>query len=333
MFGPLTVLYKDFVHCGIRHCQKEDGSVTQDQHAYVDQLHVLRFSHDFDKLDDSTDLDEAHAGVFATLLGSLSWLVGTRHDIAVYVCSLQRVAKKPLKLHLVKANKLVKWVKRTKYEILYKPLKGKFRVVAVSDAAFRKEDATGLSIRGTFIFLSTILDGSPGGDIHCLEAFSKKQRRVVRSTFGAEVNAQIDAHDVARLISMGLQQLFLENAISSSILQIEERGPYRFPVECVTDCRSLSDGLSQKELRLPTEMPLVFPLHVLKEGFDMDELGRLLALWWCCTEDMVADGLTKGTCARKPIIEVLRLGHWKVGLACSRYSRSSGVQTFGLEVS
>ena len=247
----------------------------------------------------------------------------------MYVCALQRAAKAPLKAHLVKANKLTKFCKRQGYETRFKPLNGKLRLLAVSDAAFRKEDKAGLSIRGTFILLATTQQDTPGGDVHCLEAFSRKQRRVVRSTFGAEVNAQIDAHDLARLIAMALQQLFTPNATAQGILGIEEKGPYRVPVECITDCRSLFEALAQRELRVPTEMPLILPLHCLKEGLDLDTLGRLQALWWVCTEDMVADGLTKGSCAREPIIAMLRTGIWKLQLARSSYTRSGGVRNYG----
>ena len=119
---------------------------------------------------------------------------------------------------------------------------------------------------------------------------------------------------------MALQQLFTPNATAQGILGIEEKGPYQVPVECLTDCRSLFEALAQRELRVPTEMPLILPLQCLKEGLDLDTLGRLQALWWVCTE---------GSCAREPIIAMLRTGIWKLQLARSSYTRSGGVRNYG----
>eukprot|EP00974_Lingulodinium_polyedra_P086837 8417206-Lingulodinium_polyedra.AAC.1 len=41
VFGKLTVHVGDFVHCGLRHVQAKDFSVTADQSAYVANLRCI----------------------------------------------------------------------------------------------------------------------------------------------------------------------------------------------------------------------------------------------------------------------------------------------------
>ena len=50
----------------------------------------------------SKALDDKQHHAYMSLLGGLSWLVQTRMDIAVYVCSLQRAAKSPSIEHYIK---------------------------------------------------------------------------------------------------------------------------------------------------------------------------------------------------------------------------------------
>ena len=166
-------------------------------------------------------------------------------------------------------------------------------------------------------------DNSPGGVFHLLDAFSRKQRRVVRSTFGAELNALVDAHDVGRVISMALEQISREGLTAKDLCRIEETGPYSCPVEAATDCRSLFDALSQSELHPPTGAPQILPLYVLKEGLTC---GRMRALWWTPTEDMVADGLTKGACARGPLIALMSTGIWSLVHKVSQFTERSRVR-------
>ena len=88
----------------------------------------------------------------------------------VYACALQRAAQAPRKEHLCKANRLVKWLRRNPIVTVFKPIKANWKVIVVSDAAFRKESATGLSIRGAVIGVGQFHDQTPGGPCHVLEA-------------------------------------------------------------------------------------------------------------------------------------------------------------------
>ena len=124
------------------------------------------------------------------MLGGLSWLVQTRTDIAVYVCYLQRNSKETTTEHYLKVNKLLKWVKRKPAWIFYSKLQGKQRVLVISDSAFRKEDKTGLAIRGAMITIASPAASAadPSCKFNLIEFYSKRQRRVTRSTYAAELH-------------------------------------------------------------------------------------------------------------------------------------------------
>ena len=48
-------------------------------------------------------------------------------------------------------------------------------------------------------------------------------------------------------------------------------------------------------------------LHMIKEQLKTWHLKRL---WWCCTEEMVADGLNKGAVSRKALTDLALNGMW-----------------------
>ena len=97
--------------------------VTMDQFHYANSLRPViaveaQGGADDDRL--STEL----AAVFLTIVGALAWLLQTRMDIAVYVCSLQRVEHAPLRIHMKRgANRLVRYVQRKPVAIIYRQLR------------------------------------------------------------------------------------------------------------------------------------------------------------------------------------------------------------------
>ena len=90
---------------------------------------------------------------YISLLGGVGWMAQFRGDVAVYICSLQRVAKGPLIQHVVLLNRVLKWMKRKPVVLLFDCLKGPLRVMVVSDSAFKKVDLTGVACRGHIIFV------------------------------------------------------------------------------------------------------------------------------------------------------------------------------------
>eukprot|EP00971_Amphidinium_carterae_P093503 1850478-Amphidinium_carterae.2 len=63
-------------------------------------------------MDNDAPPGEEQKTAFWSLLGGASWMTQSRPDIAVWIHSLQRAAKTPQKLHAVKLNSLVKYMKK-----------------------------------------------------------------------------------------------------------------------------------------------------------------------------------------------------------------------------
>ena len=245
---------------------------------------------------------------YQSLLGALSWMIQTRTDVAVYCCALQRAAQKPLAEHGLRLNKVVKWIKRKPVGLIYKKMKTPTRVMIVSDAAFRKEDDKGLAMRGALI---GIIEGSsftPGGVFHLLEWYSRKQRRVTRSTFSAELNAASDAYEMGKLIAMTISEIITPFPSISSLIWLDERGTFAMPIEMCIDARSVFDALKAEETKSPTEVSLIMFLCAFKEALLSHSLATL---WWIDTRDMLADGLNKGACSREALVQFGQTGSWR----------------------
>ena len=76
---------------------------------------------------------------------------------------------------------------------------GPFRVVAISDAVFKKEDSTGHVVCGCTTAImpkkDTLEVDLRSSTVHMIDYASRKQRHVTRSTFAAELFSATDAFD------------------------------------------------------------------------------------------------------------------------------------------
>jgi hypothetical protein len=287
------------------HEQTPEGIVMH-QHHYVKQLNLLDMTGvDPDNLDMSCS--EAQHSAYLSLLGGLSWLVQTRMNVSVFVCALQRNAKSPKLEHYVKLNRLTKWVKHKKCQLTYKKLVGPLKVLTISDSAFKKEDCTGLAMRGALICIAEKNDSTPGGNLHVIEFYSRKQRRITRSTFAAELHGLADAVEFSKLVAFAVHECLVPNVTPRELVTAEETGTLKLSIEAVIDAMSVFDALVVPETRMPSESSLIMVLLQIKELLRTHTLKRL---WWVDTVDMVADGLNKGSVNRQALMLLGQTGVW-----------------------
>ena len=149
-----------------------------------------------------------------------------------------------------------------------------------------------------------------------LEFYSRKQKRVVRSTLGAECRALSDGVDLGKVIANALHELFSGPLTTEQARDLELQGGGVIPLEACTDARSLYDTLQAQEPKAPTEVSMVFDLMALRESL---ECRRLSKLWWVDTRDMLADGLTKGIINRSSLLTACTEGKWDVMHPCIWY--------------
>jgi len=313
-FGALSEKVGDFIHCGVQHFQDENGDVYTDQVHYIAQLHAADVA-GLNQLAPTTPLNAKQQSDFGSLLGGLSWVCQTRLDVNIYVGALQRKNKAPTVEHLLRLNRIVKWIRRRplkiRYTNLYKHAASSeprsLRTTVISDSAFRKEDAAGLAMRGFIVGFSPLDSEGPGGYLHLIEWGSKKQKRVCRSTYAAELNSLVDSYEVGKVITAAATELVTPSLRPSIIIRLEETGAFVWTIECIIDAKSVFDSLSNAEITPPTEAALVFVLLVLKEAL---QTHTMRTLWWCDTRDMLSDGLNKGAVSRSALLASANEGRW-----------------------
>eukprot|EP00972_Heterocapsa_arctica_P040286 5935806-Heterocapsa_arctica.AAC.1 len=82
-----------------------------------------------------------------SLLGGVAWMGVVCADIAVYVQYLQLNAQAPKTQHIKELNKLVRYVKRTTCELVYKAVPGPRKLWIFADSAFKATEPDCLAIR------------------------------------------------------------------------------------------------------------------------------------------------------------------------------------------
>ena len=308
--GKLTVKYaqEGFDHCGIHHKQLADKTITMDQNAYVAALKPIPLPKTHDP---EADASETLHGAYMTLLGGLGWVTLTRYDVSIFICCLQRFNKKPKMRHLQNANKLLAWMQRNTFTCHYHPFPNgtKRRVICISDSAFKKEDHEGLAMRGALIAIGECKDGNPGGNLHIIEHYSRKQKRVVRSTFAAEIHALVDSIEHGKLLMYALCELEYGPQKAIDLLKIEELGRWPLPLEAVVDAYSVFSTSKKQESKNPSEETLITLVAILREALITNRMSKL---WWVDTRDMLADGLNKGAVPRWAIQQLALTGQWKL---------------------
>ena len=167
---------------------------------------------------------------------------------------------------------------------------------------------TGLAMRGAIIDIGEKSMDTPGGAIHTLEWYARKQRRVTGSTFSAELNAASEACEFGKLMALTIAELSKQYSASADLLKLKETGAFPVAVEMVIDARSVYDALIATEIKAPTEISLIMFLCQLKEAMLTHSLSRL---WWCDTHDMISNGLNQGACTRQKLVEVCE--QWPLG--------------------
>lgn len=141
-----------------------------------------------------------------------------------------------------------------------------------------------------------------------LDFFARRQHRVARSTFAAELHALADALEIGKLINFALAEVMLGPISATALTRLEEQGQWPLPLEACVDARSVFDALRVADVRQPIEASLLVTLLQTKESLLSCSLSRL---WWIDTRDMAAHGLNKGIVAPGALMELCR-GVWKL---------------------
>ena len=234
-----------------------------------------------------------------------------RADMAVYIQALQRRGASPRAVDCRRLNLVCRYLCRHRAGIWYGRVPEPWRLVGFTDSAFRAQDdeASGLALRGLAVVLTTdssLKPTSPTGDVNLIDFLTRHLRRVVRSTFVAELNALLDAIESLIITQIGWHQIVhgTEETIEQLLLRLGA-GTLSPPIELVGDARSVLDAVAASDACDPAEASL--KLHLLSVRARL-EAGLIRKLWWCDTRDMVADALSKGGIDRTVILLAMDKG-------------------------
>ena len=155
----------------------EDGSRSVDQQTYVSELRPIPEA-GLKLLPAEQTASQGQTQQFMSLVGGLAWVVQTRPDVAVFVAALQRRLKAPVVKDLINANRVLKYLKAKPLELVYRKVKSPWKLVVVSDSAFKGEEQDCLAMRSCIIALAA-REGLAEGEnqLQILEFVSKKQSK------------------------------------------------------------------------------------------------------------------------------------------------------------
>ena len=196
---------------------------------------------------------------------------------------------------------------------MYPHIRGPVRIVGFTDSAFKAQEneGSGLALRGLAILLcSDIADqlavfiAGQAVEVNLLEWLVRRLRRVVRSTFAAELNALIDSIETLLLLQLAFHQVYCgTDETAEQLLQRLEAGGLYPPIDLLVDAKSVSDAVAAPDVCTPQESSLKLHLITIRDRLAR---GMLRSLSWTDTRDMVADALTKGGIDRTMLTQAMQ---------------------------
>ena len=306
-FDQLKLEQDNFEHLGLKHTLMQDGSRRVSQQHYVNELRPIA-DQDLKLQNSKTVVSEEVHNKFRSLLGGIAWVVQTRPDIAVFVAALQRKMQAPTILDVCNLNRLLKYVKVKPLDMVYHKVDGPWSLVAISDSSFKGEGQEHTAIRSGIVAL-TSRDGVQRGlnKLQVLEVVSKKQSRICRSTYAAELFSALDLTGLAMTINAALTEVLMGNMSPTQLVELQDRGEHALKLWLILDAKSVVSGAVSDEVKCTDQACL---LHLLKLREFLNT--SLSAIVWTDTRDMLADGLTKGVICRDALRSLAETGRWDI---------------------
>ena len=307
-FDTLKLDYDNFEHLGLRHTLNEDMSRSISQNHYVAELKPIPDAA-VRLMNPEQVVDDTVRSQFQSLLGGVAWVAQTRPDAAVFISALQRKLKEPKAKDILNLNRVLKYLKLKPMSLTFKRVEKPWRLVAISDSGFKGEDQDCLAVRSGIIGLID-KDGPFQGrnTLQILEFVSKKQTKVCRSTFAAELHSALDLSGLSLTINSVMTEVLQGPTSAANLLQKQESMSHALQISLVIDALSVYSAAAGEETQCTDQTML---LHLLS----LRQLLRtsIQRLVWCDTRYLVCDGLNKGIIDRQPLRLLAEQGLWLIG--------------------
>ena len=152
--------------------------------------------------------------------------------------------------------------------------------------------------------------------MNVLDFWSRKQTRVCRSTFAAELHNLSEAAEEGMLLAGFLQEVYYGPKTAAQLTALLESCSLQVQVWLFVDAMSVFAALAASNTQCPTEAQLLYELKALRMHLLS---GRLDRLYWIDTRDMLADALTKGKVSRTALLSALKAGAWSLSYEAKRF--------------
>lgn len=180
----------------------------------------------------------------------------------------------------------------------------------ISDSSFKGDQDDALAMRSGLIVLGN-KDGPTIGDnqIQIIDFVSKKQSRICRSTYTAELYSALDLMALGNVINLALTEILTGTKTASELANIQEHGKHAIKADLVLDAKSVYDSVCSSEVKSTSDKLMLIHALKLKELLTLGIANRLL---WIDTRDMISDALNKGVISREEIRRACSHGVWRI---------------------
>jgi hypothetical protein len=308
-FDSIKLEKNNFVHLGLQHTLCNDKSIEISQAHYISELKPIP-TDTLKVMPKDEPVNEEFQHLFRSLLGGIAWVTQTRLDIAVYVGALQRKLQCPCVQDVLNANRVLQYLKSKPLAMKFRRVDRPWRLIAISDSGFKGEDQDHLAIRSGLICLVDRDFPQLGrNNLQIIEYVSKKQTRVCRSTYAAELYSALDLAGLMFNIALTLTEVLEGPSSACALADKFETGRLSLESDLIIDAASVFDHTSTTEPRAPHDSTMTIHALKLRELLETRKLTRLV---WCDTRSMLADGLNKGTIDRAALQLAISDACWEI---------------------
>jgi hypothetical protein len=184
-------------------------------------------------------------------------------------------------------------------------------LACVADSAYRADDVDCLALRAAIIMVIEMRDGVPSGKMQVLDYFSRKQTRVNRGTFGAELNNALEAGEYGMLLRGFMHEVAHGPQEARELMRVVEGQGDEMEVHLLIDAHSVYLATTAPEVHVPNERQLLYTVQSLRDHL---EAGRINVLHRVDTRDMLCDALTKGVISRSTVLDAFAKGYWRIAV-------------------
>ena len=138
----------------------------------------------------------------------------------------------------------------------------------IADSAYGADDLDCLALRANLCVLIECRAGVPGGGMHMLDMYSRKQTRVNRGTFGAELNNTLEASETGMLFLGLLCELVNGPQTAIDIHERIHRGEVPFKLHMVGDAHAVFSAVTAPEVKQPNERSLLYAVRALRDRLE-----------------------------------------------------------------